>query len=129
MDVARREHRGVAPGCQRTEPNAWRVCGSVLLRRMSPLMAPRVTSLRCQSSDAIGGEADMPRASRACRSDENDPLRSIGWIEILQRCNLLPCRAVLSFGAEAQDGLAAFLLDSEQLRSAQGPVGDSVAGW
>jgi hypothetical protein len=37
---------------------------------------PRVISLRCQSSGAIAGEADMPRAARLCRSDENDPLRS-----------------------------------------------------
>src|SRR5258707_2434933 len=28
---------------------------------MSPLVAPRVISLRCESSDAIGGEADMAR--------------------------------------------------------------------
>jgi len=39
-------------------------------------MAPRVISLRCQNSDAIGREADMPRASRACRCDENDPNRT-----------------------------------------------------
>jgi hypothetical protein len=34
----------------------------------------RVESLRCEGSDAIA-EADMPRASGAGRSDENDPSR------------------------------------------------------
>jgi hypothetical protein len=44
---------------------------------MSPLLALRVTSLRRQRLDALGGEADMPRASGACRSDENDPKRTL----------------------------------------------------
>jgi hypothetical protein len=35
--------------------------GSVLLRYRGSLVALRLISLRCQSSDAIGGEADMPR--------------------------------------------------------------------
>jgi hypothetical protein len=40
---------------------------------MSPLVAHHVDPLWCQRLDAVGGEADMPRALRACRSDENDP--------------------------------------------------------
>src|SRR6266436_6080505 len=37
------------------------------------LLAPRVISLRCQSSDAIGREADMPRPPAPYRSDATDP--------------------------------------------------------
>jgi isoquinoline 1-oxidoreductase subunit alpha len=37
------------------------------------LPAPRVISLRCQSSDAIGGEADMPRPPAPYQSDAIDP--------------------------------------------------------
>jgi hypothetical protein len=48
------------------QPLAW-------LRCMSPELAHRVDSLRCEGSDAIEAEADMPRASGAGRSDENDP--------------------------------------------------------
>ncbi len=47
-----------------------------LLRCMSPFMAPRVVSLRCQSSDAIGGEADMPRPPAPYRSDATCPKRT-----------------------------------------------------
>src|SRR5260221_8004200 len=64
--------------------------------RAHPRLYHRVTSLRCQSSDAVGGEADMPRASGACRSGAFDPTRDIGQIEILQRSNLLAARCVLS---------------------------------
>jgi hypothetical protein len=46
--------------------------GSVLLRYRGSLVALRLISLRCQSSDAIGGEADMPRPQAAYRSDATD---------------------------------------------------------
>jgi hypothetical protein len=36
-------------------------------------MAHRDSSLRRQRLDALGAEADIPRASGACRSDEFDP--------------------------------------------------------
>jgi hypothetical protein len=42
--------------------------------RTSPELAPRVTSLRCQSSDAIGGKADTPRSQAPHRSDATDPM-------------------------------------------------------
>ena len=44
-----------------------------LLQRICRFVARSGGSLRCQSSDAIGGEADIAGASAACRSDENDP--------------------------------------------------------
>jgi hypothetical protein len=47
-----------------------------LLRCICRLLAPRVISLRCQSSDAIGGEADMPRSPAPCQSNAIDPQRS-----------------------------------------------------
>src|SRR5947209_1514404 len=40
---------------------------------MSPLVARRVVSLRCQSSNAIGREADMAPGSQAGRFDATDP--------------------------------------------------------
>jgi hypothetical protein len=46
---------------------------SVLLRRMSPLLALFVGSLQCRNSGAIGGTTDMPRIRRAYQSDVNDP--------------------------------------------------------
>src|SRR5260221_10094231 len=49
---------------------------SHLLQCARSLLAPRVISLRCQSSDAIGGEADITRTRRACCSDVIDPKRS-----------------------------------------------------
>ena len=45
-----------------------------LLRRMNQLMAQRDSSLRRTDLVAIGGEADLPRASGACRSGAFDPL-------------------------------------------------------
>src|SRR5260370_20333825 len=48
---------------------AGRICCSC----SGPFLAPRVISLRCQSSDAIGGEADILRSHWACQSDVIDP--------------------------------------------------------
>jgi hypothetical protein len=46
----------------------------------------------CQSSDAIGGEADMPRSSAPHQSDATDPTSDIGQIEIPQRSSaVLSC--------------------------------------
>jgi hypothetical protein len=50
------------------------VCSACcLLRCMSPLLALCVVSLRCQSSDAIGGEADIRRSWWLHWSEANDP--------------------------------------------------------
>src|SRR6266446_4050022 len=45
----------------------------VLLRCVRSRLAPRVTSLRCQSSDASGGGADMPRSPAPRQSDATGP--------------------------------------------------------
>jgi hypothetical protein len=45
----------------------------LLLHCMSQLLAPSDGLPRVTNSVAIGGTADMPRASGAGRSDENDP--------------------------------------------------------
>jgi hypothetical protein len=47
-----------------------------LLRCMSQLMAQSGVSLRRQCLTAIGGEADIGRASRSCRSRAIDPPRT-----------------------------------------------------
>jgi len=39
-------------------------------------MARSAISLRCQSSDAVGGEADMPRPLAPYQSDATDPTRT-----------------------------------------------------
>src|SRR5262249_20068423 len=46
---------------------------AVLLRCMSPEVARSGVSLRCQCLTAIGGKADIGRASRSCRSGAIDP--------------------------------------------------------
>jgi hypothetical protein len=43
-----------------------------------PLLAPRVISLRCEGSDPIGGEADIPQSRRVYSSDVNDPQQTLG---------------------------------------------------
>src|SRR5258708_29471329 len=51
---------------------------SILYRTAGPyIMARRVTSLWCQMTDAIGGEADIPRAARGYRCGAIDPKRSL----------------------------------------------------
>src|ERR1700724_769386 len=48
-----------------------------LLQCMRPVLAHRVDSLRVRRFGRDRSEADMPRASEAGRSDENDPERSM----------------------------------------------------
>src|SRR5258707_9433098 len=49
----------------------------VLLRRISLVLAQRVSSFRCTNAVAIGGEADIPRTRRTCCSAALDPKRSL----------------------------------------------------
>src|SRR6266511_4350489 len=46
-----------------------------------PVHPIRVNSLRCQTSDAIGGEADMPRPPAPYRSDATDPQPTWGGVK------------------------------------------------
>src|SRR5215831_1383985 len=55
--------------------------------RAHPRLAHRDVSLRCTDWVAIGGIADMPRASRAGRFGENDPTWTFEFGVPLLRCS------------------------------------------
>src|SRR5258708_3237618 len=54
--------KGRIHGCTRTISRKRQIL--LLHRGRRPYMALRAISLRCQSSDAVGGEADIPQSHR-----------------------------------------------------------------
>ena len=84
-------------------------CKRCSLHCMSPQLAHRVDSLRCDDSDAIGAKPDMPRASGAGRSDENVATGSAVTGPLVQATHSVPIVFVLvpdPVGAGFVDSLA-----------------------
>jgi hypothetical protein len=82
-------------------------------------------STAAKSSEAMGGEADIPRTHRACWSDVIDSQPVIGRIVIPQCSDLLLRRGVLSLGWK-HSGVGS-PVDSERFRLKEHNVTDRDA--
>jgi hypothetical protein len=76
VECARLLDQHYGPAAMYSSPKYFLLCQAIergLLRCVGPLMAQSGVALRCQCLTAIGGGADIGRASRSCRSGAIDP--------------------------------------------------------